>query len=229
MPDTFRELGERSVHGHGGIDSIGPGVDTASQILELGEAVGLQEADRLRAASAVVAMGDDQFVAVRLQFGITRHELAERQQDGAVDMGVVVLVLLAYVDQHEVGAGGHLVIQLGHGNLFNHGRSPIGTGCFGFTQLGYRGVGGADGAVRLLCHGQLAPGHGEGIVQQKPAGQRFTDASDVFDRFCCLRCRDGSGEDAEYACFGAVRNCLRRRWLGEQATIAWPGGRAKQR
>lgn len=82
----------------GWVDLDAPCIDSAVHVLGVFEPLLSQILGHLHAASTVMAVNDDSFFAVRLQFGQSLGRLVHRNQARSVDAAVVVFVLLAAID-----------------------------------------------------------------------------------------------------------------------------------
>jgi len=81
------------------VDLIRPGVDSSAQVRDLAEAVLLEVFDRLDTAGAHLADSDDLFALVQLAQPL--RELSQGDQV-ATDIGYLVFVLVAYIQQEKV-------------------------------------------------------------------------------------------------------------------------------
>ena len=87
------------------IDLQTPAVNTATQIVEIIKAHLSQEANRMRAADAMMAVDDGLLVAQFLQLPHPRRDFAQRNQDGIRQRHELMLVRLTDVEQSEIIAG----------------------------------------------------------------------------------------------------------------------------
>ena len=106
-----------SVFRHGWIDEIRPRIDSAFEIIHVGETPLLQQSRRLCAAATAVTMNDERLLAVQLVCAL--GDFTERDQFGSIDLCDLEFERLPYIDQLERFARIHLPFQFLHGHSRN--------------------------------------------------------------------------------------------------------------
>ena len=160
------------------------------------------------AAAAVVAVDDDALIAERRQLAGAALDLAHRQEPGAIDANQIVLILLSYIQEHEVVPPLPHCVERLHVDL--QGEFPevvvVGHGCGGTGSEGKCSPGGGLTVVGYRCFG--APS----TLPHCWFWRRMTSAAptelEKFATYVVRRLRD-AGYEALWA-----GGCVRDRLLG---------------
>lgn len=190
-PSCVRASGSGARQGR--VDLLLPGDDAAGQVQEVGVALLLELFDGLTAASAHLALdhhhafaGD---LALALDHGAQRDELA-------LDVHVVVLVRLAYVDQREAAALVAPGLELLNRDLVGDAFAVFSLEAAELLVVHQAldvGVLAADFPLGVAAHFHGAEGEVERIVQEQAALEHGADAGEDLDRLGGLQGADHAG------------------------------------
>src|SRR5215213_268946 len=208
---------------HAGVDLLAPGCDAALDVVDVLEALVLQELDGPCAAASGLAVNDE--VLVLIQLSQTLRKLAKGYEPHA-DVGDLVLVRLAHVENVDVLVIVQLALELFDRDLRHavllFGRIGLRDAAelLVVDELRNRRVLAADRAVQILAELHLAEAHAQSIIEEEPSDERLADPEYELDSLRGLDGPDGAGKDAEHPTLSAAGYEPRRRRLGIEAAVA---------
>src|SRR5207244_706667 len=173
--------------GHRLIDLSRPLHDSAAEVAGLREALLAEEGDRLGAAHTALAVDDD--LALWIEFADALRQLGQRQQRAAGKAANLVLRRVAHIEDEDILAAVEALLQLLNGQIATRRRrgwrfDPAHAAELVVVDqfLDRRAVA-ADGAFGVAPYFERLKGHGQRVVMQQAAEQRFALADDQLHRF----------------------------------------------